>query len=411
MLEWALQLEPDVSDWIPTRAAGIERLRAFVPAAGPEYRRQRNHDLGPGRHGHVSRLSPWIRRRLISEAAVVDQVQAFHGRKNAEKFVQEVLWRTYWKGWLEQRPSVWQAYQDDLGALRAQPPDGLEAAVAGRTGIEPFDAWARELADTGYVHNHARMWFASIWIFTLRLPWQLGADFFYRHLLDGDPASNTLSWRWVAGLHTRGKTYRARPDNIARYTVGRFAPVTGLARQAEALTETQSHPRVPVSSVGVPEAAEGTGLLITGEELSPETTGMRSHRFAAVAAGFPGRLAADHALAKPVVNFSTEAARDALARATCHWSVAGTWLDANTYIEDALDWVRTRRLNRVVMHKPAVGPWQDSNAALAEALAAAGVRVAWFRRPWDDEFYPAARAGFFGFFKAVAPRLPGGSPA
>ena len=395
---------------IPTRNAAIERLESFLPTAGRDYRKLRNHDLGPGRHGHVSRLSPWIRRRLLTEEEVVREAVACHGPSRSEKFVQEVLWRTYWKGWLEQRPSVWQVYQEDLRALRTRAPVGLDAAVAGRTGIEPFDAWARELAETGYVHNHARMWFASIWIFTLGLPWQLGADFFFRHLLDGDPASNTLSWRWVAGLHTRGKTYLARPDNIARYTAGRFAPVTGLARQGEALTETQGHPRVPVAAVGVPEAAEGTGLLITGEELAPETTALGSHRLAAVAAGFPGQIAADHGLAEPVVSFSTDAARDALARAASHWSVADTWLEAGSYCADALKWARTHGLNRVVMHKPAVGPWQDCTLALAETLSAAGIRVAWFRRPWDDEFYPAARAGYFGFFKAVAPHLPGRSP-
>jgi deoxyribodipyrimidine photo-lyase len=66
------------------------------------------------------------------------------------------------------------------------------------------------------------MWFASIWIFTLGLPWRIGADFFYRHLLDGDAASNTLSWRWVAGLHTRGKAYAAESWNIEKFTGGRF---------------------------------------------------------------------------------------------------------------------------------------------------------------------------------------------
>ena len=101
---------------------------------------------------------------------------------------------------------------------------GYRAAIDGETGIECFDAWSAELCETGYLHNHARMWFASIWIFTLKLPWRLGADFFYRHLLDGDAASNTLSWRWVAGLHTRGKPYAARADNIATYSGGRFTP-------------------------------------------------------------------------------------------------------------------------------------------------------------------------------------------
>ena len=99
-----------------------------------------------------------------------------------------------------------------------------ELACFGQTGIECFDTWARELTTTGYLHNYARMWFASIWIFTLKLPWQLGPDFFLRHLLDGDTASNTLSWRWVAGLQTVGKTYLARAANISRYTGGRFKP-------------------------------------------------------------------------------------------------------------------------------------------------------------------------------------------
>ena len=65
------------------------------------------------------------------------------------------------------------------------------------------------------------MWFASIWIHTLNLPWQLGADFF-KNLLDGDPASNTLSWRWVAGLHTQGKCYLATENNIKKFTNNRF---------------------------------------------------------------------------------------------------------------------------------------------------------------------------------------------
>ncbi|MCK7502530.1 MAG: hypothetical protein MZW92_81430 [Comamonadaceae bacterium] len=90
------------------------------------------------------------------------------------------------------------------------------------------------------LHNHARLWFASLWIFTLELPWALGADFFLRHLLDGDPASNTLSWRWVVGLQTPGKIYLARADNIARFTAGRFPAVTGLATAARPLREVPS---------------------------------------------------------------------------------------------------------------------------------------------------------------------------
>ena len=210
--------------FIPTRAAGLETLADFVPRAGRDYARDRNHDTGASRD-NVSGLSPYLRHRLLTEREVVAAVLERHPLSSAEKFVQEVFWRTYWKGWLEQRPEVWRRYRRDLAELL--PPGGspshdYEEAIAGRTGIDAMDAWVHELFDTGYLHNHTRMWFASIWIFTLGLPWQLGADFFYRHLLDGDAASNTLSWRWVAGLQTAGKTYLATASNISRFTDGRF---------------------------------------------------------------------------------------------------------------------------------------------------------------------------------------------
>ena len=94
--------------------------------------------------------------------------------------------------------------------------------IEARSGIPAMDAWTSELIETGYLHNHARMWYASIWIHTLKLPWTLGAEFFLRNLLDGDVASNTLSWRWVAGLHTVGKFYLAQKSNICKFTAGRL---------------------------------------------------------------------------------------------------------------------------------------------------------------------------------------------
>jgi deoxyribodipyrimidine photo-lyase len=173
-------------------------------------------------------LSPYLRRRMITEREVVEEVLKHHAPEAADKFIQEVFWRTYWKGWLEMRPAIWEHYLSEREAALANLPEGYQAAIEGRTGIDGFDDWARDLVETGWLHNHARMWFASIWIFTLKLPWVLGADFFYRHLIDADPASNTLSWRWVAGLHTKGKTYLARPENIEKFTKGRFRP-TNLA--------------------------------------------------------------------------------------------------------------------------------------------------------------------------------------
>ncbi|MCC3752000.1 MAG: DNA photolyase FAD-binding protein, partial [Halorhodospira halophila] len=229
-------------DQTPTRAAGEARMATFAPRMGRVYASGRNHDRGPGAHRDVSGLSPWLRRRLVLEADVVAAALDTHGPESAEKFVQEVIWRGYFKGWLERRPAVWADYRRGLDAdLAALVRDrrlarAVEAAEGGATGLDCFDAWVTELVETGYLHNHARMWFASIWIFTLGLPWRVGADFFLRHLVDGDPASNTLGWRWVAGLHTRGKPYAAKAWNIAKFSGGRFAPRDGdLAADVEGL--------------------------------------------------------------------------------------------------------------------------------------------------------------------------------
>ena len=181
----------------PTRAAALRRLQDFVPRAGKQYESSRNFDFGPERRGNVSRLSPYLRHRLLLEEEVLEAVLQHHAPSSADKFIQEVFWRAYFKGWLEQRPSVWSDYRRSLAKRLSELNDDeaalgrYEAATRGETGIACFDFWARELVDCGYLHNHARMWFASIWVFTLRLPWQLGADFFYRHLVDGDPSSKS----------------------------------------------------------------------------------------------------------------------------------------------------------------------------------------------------------------------------
>lgn len=257
--------------WTPTRAEGEKILAAFTPRMGRRYANGRNTDHGPGAHKAVSVLSPYIRRRLVLECDAVAAAIAAHGPEDAEKFVQEVIWRGYFKGWLERRPQVWTSYvsglQTDLAALdrdRRLRRD-VDRAVNGQTGLECFDAWATELADTGYLHNHARMWFASIWIFTLGLPWRVGADFFYRHLLDGDAASNTLGWRWVAGLHTRGKPYPADAQNIATFTAGRFTPrQSDLAEVTQGLEVTEPEglpPVLPLRAFTPPQPGRPTALL------------------------------------------------------------------------------------------------------------------------------------------------------
>ena len=168
-----MQLDhPNTKLMAPTRAAGEATLRAFAPRMGKGYTNGRNHDRGAGKHRDVSMLSPYLRRRLVLEQDAVATAVLEHGAEGAEKFIQEVIWRGYFKGWMERRPVVWDQYREglmrDLMALDRD--RGLrrrvESAEAYQTGLDYFDNWAEELVETGYLHNHARMWFASIWIFT-----------------------------------------------------------------------------------------------------------------------------------------------------------------------------------------------------------------------------------------------------
>ena len=207
-----------------SRASAIEKLNKFVEQNLFEYSRLRNFDYGPDNRSNISCLSPYITHGVISELEVIKKSLSKFSFLKTEKFIQEVLWRTYWKGWLELRPNVWIDYINELKKIREEFKNNsnYKNAIEGNTNIECFNEWVNELKENNYLHNHTRMWFASIWIFTLDLPWQLGAEFFMKHLYDGDAAANTLGWRWVAGIQTQGKNYLASEWNIKKFTNNRF---------------------------------------------------------------------------------------------------------------------------------------------------------------------------------------------
>jgi len=207
-----------------SRAKAVDQLNNFIEQNLSDYSKLRNFDFGPDNRSNISCLSPYITHGIINELEVIDKsLKKFSFAKN-EKFIQEVLWRVYWKGWLELRPNVWTEYLQELEKVRNEFKDDQNylKAIEGKTDIECFNRWVNELKENNYLHNHTRMWFASIWTFTLELPWQLGAEFFMKHLYDGDAASNTLGWRWVAGVQTQGKHYLASEWNINKFTNNRF---------------------------------------------------------------------------------------------------------------------------------------------------------------------------------------------
>ena len=208
----------------PSNVFALEKLNNFIHKNLTDYSKLRNFDFGPNKRSNISCLSPYVTHGVTNEIEIIKKVLEKYSFVKNEKFIQEVLWRTYWKGWLELRPKVWEDFLKDLTVIKKDFKENKNYlnAINGATDIDCFNQWVKELKNYNYLHNHARMWFASIWIFTLGLPWQLGAEFFMKFLFDGDSASNTLGWRWVAGVQTKGKNYVASEWNIKKFTNNRF---------------------------------------------------------------------------------------------------------------------------------------------------------------------------------------------
>ena len=262
-----------------SRAKALNQLNNFVENNLGEYSKLRNFDFGPEKRSNISCLSPYITHGIINEQEVIQKALSKFSFSKNEKFIQEVLWRTYWKGWLELRPNVWTDYLIELNQIKNELKDNKDyiAAIKGKTKVNCFNEWVKELKENNYLHNHTRMWFASIWIFTLELPWQLGAEFFMQHLYDGDAASNTLGWRWVAGVQTQGKHYLASEWNIKKFTNNRFQNIK-LNENAPPKVSEKSY-QIIKQDFNNPQKIENKNLLIFENNLSFEITDFKENNF------------------------------------------------------------------------------------------------------------------------------------
>ena len=296
-----------------TRAKAIEKLDRFVERNLSDYSKLRNFDFGPDKRSNVSCLSPYITHGVLNEVEIIKKSLAKYSFNKNEKFIQEVLWRTYWKGWLELRPSVWSDYIISLNSIREKYKEDINylKAIEGKTNIECFDEWVKELKTHNYLHNHTRMWFASIWIFTLDLPWQLGAEFL-KHLYDGDAASNTLGWRWVAGIQTQGKHYLASEWNIKKFTNNRFQNIK-LNENAPPKMADKTYSIIKNDFIN-PTINEDKTLIIFENSLSFEISNLKEFKFNKIILVVNSNEFRQVKLSDNVIKFKSELINDQLER-------------------------------------------------------------------------------------------------
>ena len=199
----------------PLQGGGRPAKERLSKIDTPAYAQSRNH-----LDGAITGLSPYIRHGVISANDVRNHVLDNFSKSASQRFLQQLAWRDYWQRLYRQNPDwIWHDIEDyKTGFTSADYADGLPVDIeAGETGVAAIDQFIRQLLDTGWLHNHARLYLAAYICHWRRVKWQAGARWMMSHLLDGDPASNNLSWQWVASTFAN-KPYYFNLDNIRKYS-------------------------------------------------------------------------------------------------------------------------------------------------------------------------------------------------
>lgn len=386
------------NDMEATKQAALSRLDNFINSDLVNYSRHRNYDYGPENRANISMLSPFLRHRVITEELTINKSLEKYSFQRIEKFIQEVLWRTYWKGWLEMRPEVWNDYKSFINNNKNQ---CFTDVTSNKTNIYCFDSWTKELIEYGYLHNHARMWYASIWIHTLGLPWQLGADFFLRHLLDGDPASNTLSWRWVAGLQTRGKSYLASYSNISKFTNNRFSQDNGRNLSSTAkdfdFKEYRANSK-KFREYSETQSDESIGLLVTSEDLDLESC--QKIPIPDIIYILPYSQEESEVYSDKVKQFKKSLCDDA-----CERLFSNKHRITSTESCSIVQWAMENKLKKIVTLATPTGYLNDYLLSIKNELSDNGVEFIKVFRDYDMKYWNYASKGFFNFFQKAKKTL------
>lgn len=219
----AVDRDDHISETVGGRKAAEAALKQVEPA---RYAKTRNF-----LKGKVTRLSPYIRYGVLSLAEVRDfALKNVQNQDEAEKLINELGWRDYWQRlYAEQGDKIWEDREDYKTGYAAEKyaPKLPVDVERGTTGLVCIDSFSHELRERGYLHNHQRMWLAAYLVHWRHVRWQVGARWFLAHLLDGDPASNNLSWQWVASTFSH-KPYFFNRENLEKYTDGTYCQACPL---------------------------------------------------------------------------------------------------------------------------------------------------------------------------------------
>ena len=357
----------------------IESIKQFSDTQILSYSLDRNFDYGIP-HNNVSRLSPYLRRRFISEYEVLKIILNKHKYENIEKFIEEIFWRTYWKGWLETHPYVYKEYE-----LKHH-----NQIIPTKTGIKCFDHWKDELIETGYLHNHSRMWFASIWIFTLKYSWESGANFFKNNLIDWCPASNTLGWRWVAGIQTIGKPYIARAENIKHFTDNRFYPKGQLHEDVTLSSIVSSHQKaidINFPKENLITETDNLGIILNNNDLTlnQEFKDLNINYHTCLFKLKNGN---------PLINkFENDIFEDIINN--------NNQIELVETIESLLRWIELKKIKKLILPYETVGNEIFKNSSFLNQLSDKKVTYQFYAREWDTNAFSYAKKGFFNFKKNI----------
>jgi deoxyribodipyrimidine photo-lyase len=255
---------PDLAEpWQGGRHMALQRLSAIDAVA---YGRSRNH-----LDGSVTRLSPYLRHGCLSLQETIHTLQQHFGTQ-AIKLIAELSYRDYFR-------QVWyrfgDAIQQPLEPPKVVPGENSLPGFIGQgfTGLVCMDEIVRSLQQEGYVHNHARMWFAAYVLHWLKVDWHQAADWFEQHLLDGDLASNHLSWQWIASSFSH-KPYYFNKENIIKFGGQRWCQQCRVRCPFDASYEALEQQLFTTSSAAkatLPTSATGTAPTQKGDDLSHAT--------------------------------------------------------------------------------------------------------------------------------------------